>query len=555
MLHHLHIQNFTIIDELELEFKTGMTVLTGETGAGKSILIDALLLALGDRADSSVIRTGNERCSISADFDIQQLPAAQQWLNEHELSSDDACVLRRVINNDGRSKGFINGQTVPLQQLRELGNLLINIHGQHEHQTLLKPDKQRALLDAYAGNSIPCKKVQELYNQWRKTQDELETLQTQNTQRAAHVELLTYQVQELDKLALQADELTQLDTEQRQLANVDHLLENAHNAIALLADNEEHNVLTSLNHISQQLITIQNIDSSLANAAELINNVIIQVEEAGNDLRHYLDRVELNPERLQWVEQRLTAIYDIARKHKVDAKNLYDWHQQMRSELDQLENHDAHLLRLQQTITELATAYQKAAAELTKSRQQAAKRLCPLIEKSMQQLGMPHGHFTIQFEKIPDNQFSAYGQEKIEFQVSTNPGLPLQPLAKTASGGELSRISLAIHVLTAQKDATPTLIFDEVDTGIGGGTAEIVGGLLRQLANTAQVLCVTHLPQVAAQGQQHLQVGKIINKTHTKTEVRTLDKKSKIQEIARMLGGVKITDQTLAHAKEMVEGV
>lgn len=554
MLHSLHIQNFTIIHELDLEFKSGMTVLTGETGAGKSILIDALLLALGGRADTGVIRKDSERCTITASFDMQELPAAQQWLQEHELASEDDCLLRRVISNDGRSKAFINGQTVPIQLLRELGGLLISIHGQHEHQTLLKPDKQRALLDAYAGHQTLCQQVQEFYGQWRKAQDELLALQTQHEQGTARYELLSYQIQELDKFALQANELVELDQEQRRLASANHLLATCQNTLGLLAENDEANILNLLNKVQSQLLTIQDIDQQLSSTAELINNAVIHIQEAENELRHYLDRVELNPERLVQVEQRLSAIYDLARKHKIAPEKMVDFHQQLRAELNQLENHDAHIEQLQQDMIKFGEAYQKTAKQLTQSRKKAAQQLMPLIENSLQQLGMPQGRFVVHFDSNPDDQFASYGQEKIEFRVSSNPGIAPQPLSKVASGGELSRISLAIHVLTAQKDSTSTLIFDEVDTGIGGGTAEIVGRLLRQLSSTAQVLCVTHLPQVAAQGQQHLQVHKTMDKNITHTQVYVLDKKAKIQEIARMLGGVKITEQTLAHAKEMVEG-
>lgn len=555
MLHSLNIQNFTIIDELTLEFKSGMTVLTGETGAGKSILIDALLLALGDRTDSKVIRTDSERCVVNATFAIQQLPAAQQWLSSHELVSDDECLLRRIITADGRSKAFINGQVVPLQLLRELGNILIGIHGQHEHQALLKPDKQRVMLDAYAGHGALCKKVQNLYQQWRKTQEALQTLQTQNSERSARSELLRYQVNELDKLALQADELIELDKEQRQLANADRLLENCQTAISLLGDNEDGNALTLLNTIHQQLLTVQNIDPKINNTVELINSAIIAAQEAESELRHYLDQVELNPERLNWVEQRLSAIHDVARKHRVAPAELCELHTRFAQELNQLENHDVHLQQLQQELTQFAQAYLQAAAELSLSRQRATQRLMPLVEKSIRQLGMPQGRFIVQLETLADQQFTSFGLERVEFQVSANPGQPLQPLAKVASGGELSRISLAIHVLTAQNDATPTLIFDEVDSGIGGGTAEVVGRLLRDLSAHTQVLCVTHLPQVAALGHQHLQINKTLSKKSTKTEVISLDQRAKINEIARMLGGVKITEHTLAHAQEMVENV
>lgn len=552
MLHHLHIQNFTIISELELELKSGMTVLTGETGAGKSILLDALLLALGERAEVSVIRPDADRCVITAMFAIQTLPAAQEWLAEHDLASDDECLLRRVLTRDGRSKAFINNQTVPLQALRELGQLLVNIHGQHEHQTLLKPDKQRLLLDAYAAHDSLCVEVRDLYWQWRQTQEKLSELQTQHQQRAARQELLTYQAQELDKLSLQTNELAELDREQRQLANAGHLLESCQNALSLLVENEESNVLVLLNTIHHQLSAIQTIDNQLTAPTELVNNAIIQVQEAVNELQHYLNKTELNPERLHFVEQRLTAIYDMARKHKIPPEKLVEYHQQMRDELAQLEGSDAQIQVLQQQLITLKEAYQTTAKKLTKNREKTVKQLVPAIEKTIRELGMPQGQLMIKLEKLPEEQLSPHGLEKVEFLVSTNPGQSLQSLAKIVSGGELSRISLAIQVLTAQKEGTPTLIFDEVDTGIGGGTAEIVGRLLRTLGNNAQVLCVTHLPQVAALAHHHFQVSKKIDKKTTETAIQILDTDLKIHEIARMLGGVKITEQTLAHAKEML---
>lgn len=555
MLSNLYIHNFTIIDKLDLELHAGMTVLTGETGAGKSILIDALLLALGGRAESSMVKQGAERCTISVAFAIEKLPLAQQWLSEHELGNGDECILRRVINADGRSKGFINSQPVPLQMLRELSNLLVSIHGQHEHQTLLKPDKQRALLDAYAGNAALLKKVQTFYYRWRKTQDELTQLKTQSEQRLARYDLIKYQVQELNKLDLQKDEIKYLDQEQRQLANADQLLSTCQNTINLLTDAEEVNATHLLNTIHSQLFSLKNYDKKFNDIAELVNNAIIQVEEACNEIKDYLDQIELNPERLQWVEQRLSTIYDMARKHRITPEELADLYQRLTTELHQLETSDERIQQLQQELVQLSKDYQTAAIELTKCRQQAAKRLAPLVETSMHELGMPGGKFNIHFEMLSQDEFTSFGLERIEFHVSANPGQPLQPLSKVVSGGELSRISLAIHVLTAKSEATPTLIFDEVDVGIGGGTAEIVGRLLRTLAKSTQVLCVTHLPQVAAQGHHHLQVGKITANKTTATKVQVLDKNAKVREIARMLGGVKITEQTLAYAKEMLETV
>jgi DNA repair protein RecN (Recombination protein N) len=551
MLTYLCIDNFTIISQLELEFKSGMTILTGETGAGKSILIDALLLTLGGRADSAAISPDKDRCTITASFDISQLPLAQEWLSNHELEKDVDCVLRRVITTDGRSRAFINDQTVSIQSLREIGHFLVNIHGQHEHQTLLKADKQRSLLDTYAAHLPLCKKVSETYTTLRHAQETLSQLRKQTEQGFARQELLTFQVSELDKLDLQENELTELDRDQKQLANADHLLESSQTVFALLSENPESNVSALLSTAAQQLMLLQKLDPKLSNAFELINSASVQIKEAANDLSDYLEKLELNPERLQFVEQRLSAIYEMARKHRVSPTNLFKLHFQLREELNQLQNSDDHLSSLEQEIEKLSTIYQQAALELSTSRQKAAQRLEPLIQKSMHELGMPGGKFSIQFEIL--TECSMNGMERVEFYVSTNPGQNLQPLSKVVSGGELSRISLAIHVLTAANEATPTLIFDEVDVGIGGGTAEIVGRLLRTLSESTQIFCVTHLPQVAALGHHHFQISKTLHENSTQTHARLLDKKSRIEEIARMLGGIKITKQTLAHAKEMIE--
>lgn len=553
MLQHLSIQNFTLIKQLDLEFNSGMTVLTGETGAGKSILIDALLLTLGDRADSKFIQAGCDRCAVSASFVIDQLPIAQQWLQNHELANDSDCILRRTITADGRSRGFINGQPVPAQLLRELGNILVSIHGQHEHQALLQPEQQRNLFDAYANHNVLVKQVQQHYSLWRKNQEELSTLKKQHEYLNTRVDFLKFQVEEFNQLNLQADELTSIDQEHRQLANAEDLLASAQQATMLLTEQEDTNVLGLLHKTQGLLLGKKGIDAKLDNAADLLNNAIIQIEEAIAELNHYCDRAGLDPERLQWLEQRLGLIHDMARKHRVNPDQLLTLQQNLQHEFEQLSNSDSHLHELENKIAELAVNYQKSAQELSNSRQQAAQRLSPAVEKYLHQLGMPGGRFIIHFEPNLNGQFAVHGLERLEFHVSANPGQPPQPLAKVASGGELSRISLAIHTLTAQNDATPTLIFDEVDVGIGGSTAEIVGRLLRKLSEGTQVLCVTHLPQVAAQSQHHFQVGKVIKDDMTHTAVKMLDKKAKIQEIARMLGGIKITEQTLAHAKEMVD--
>jgi DNA repair protein RecN (Recombination protein N) len=552
MLTHVHIQNFTIIDELDLELHAGMTTLTGETGAGKSIIIDAVQLALGGRADNKAIRHGCDRADITLTFDLQKIPAAQRWLSENDFSSDNDCILRRTISTDGRSRNTINGQAAPLQLMRELGNFLINIHGQHEHQSLLKRDEQRQLLDHYAGHSALLTDVEKYYAAWFDAQKKLDDLQTLAHSGGARSELVSYQVQELDKLALEENELATLEQEHKQLSNADSLLEKCQQAWQLASGDEDSSAITLLNAAQTALAAVSNIDPKIQAANALIETAIIQTQEASEELRDYLDRLELNPERLRFVEQRLQTIYDMARKHRIPPEELTALHARLKNELSEVANVDERLAALQTLIAEQANAYKISAQKLTQSRIKASKKLSPLVTASMHRLGMPGGRFDIQFESLAE-QFSAQGLERLEFMVSANPGQPLQALSKVASGGELSRISLAIQVITAQTEVTPTLVFDEVDVGIGGSTAAIVGELLRTLGNTTQVLCVTHLPQVAARGHHHLQINKHSTKNTTTTEIRALNPEEKVHEIARMLGGLTITDQTLAHAKEMLE--
>lgn len=555
MLTHIHIKDFALIENLEIELQSGFTVVTGETGAGKSILIDAIELALGQRADNSIIRQGSERCDIALNFNIDNLPEAKQWLIEHDFASDNECIIRRIINNDSRSRSIVNGNNCPVQLLRELGNLLINIHGQHEHQTLLKRDKQRQLLDNFAGHSDLCQQVQHSYQQWRESQNALEKMQAANANRDGKLELLRYQVQELEELGLTVNETETLELEYKKLANAEQLINHCNTALNLLDEDEQTTALKQLHAAINQLEHIKSLDSKINNAAALLNQAIIQTEEATHELHGYLQGLELNPERLQWLEQRLNRIYELARKHRVKTNELSTLSKTFKTELQQLEHADEYLQTMQQQIAQLEKNYKQYAELLSTSRKQAAKKLAAAVTAKIQTLGMVSGKFDIQFDTVIE--INSNGAERIEFIISANKGQAPQPLHKVASGGELSRIGLAIHVITAQKENTATLIFDEVDTGISGGIAEIVGKLLRDLGKNAdsytQVLCITHLPQVAAQGHQHLQVQKQTLKNLTQTRIVPLSSAERIDEVARMLGGVKITAQTLAHAKEMLE--
>ncbi len=568
MLQHLNIKDFAIIADLALDLKAGMTVLTGETGAGKSILIDALQYALGARADASMVRYGCERADISLSFSLKNIPAANAWLQEHELNTDDECILRRTISSDGRSKHFINGQLSPQAQVRELGELLVNIHGQHENQRLMQRDnqqqllddfatadtltksrQQQKLLDQFAHHADLLKRVQTLYQAWQTVQQKIAQLQ-QGENNTARLSLLEFQVQELTALNLQTNEYAALGLEHKQLANADTLLQHCEQALALLSENTDANIDTLLNATLHELHTQQELDPRLKNAYVLLQEAQIQIQEANHELNHYRDSVEINPERLAVVEQRLSILHDTARKYKVTPENLLALVTQLSTELTDLQQADKRIAELELEAQQLAADYATAAKALSQSREKAAQRFNAAVTQHIRELGMPEGDFKVQFE--PQTKLSAQGAEKIEFLISANRGQPPKPLSKVASGGELSRISLAIQVITASADNTPTLIFDEVDVGIGGGTAEIVGKLLRELSKKAQVLCITHLPQVAAQGHQHLQVSKTTQKNVTISQLQEIKEATRVEEIARMLGGVKITANTLAHAKEML---
>lgn len=552
MLNQIYIRNFAIIDELELELDSGMSVMTGETGAGKSILVDALGLVLGDRAESEVVRHGAERAEICAYFDIGQLSSVQTWLKQRDLDNSDECVLRRIISAEGRSRGYINGSPAPLQLMKELGEMLVDIHGQHQHQSLLKPGIQRHLLDDYAGNKSLVEQIYSLYQEWKNATQQLETLRQNAREKDARLELLRYHTQELEALDLSANELTQLNEEQRRLANGGKLLDQCSSALNALYESDEDNALNLINQHLAELESLRQLDPQLASVCDMLNEATIQIQESCNELRHYVDRLELDPERLNWVEQRLSSIYDMARKHHVEPEALPELLANFTAELQQLENVDIELETLQRQIEELTQQYAETAAKLSQKRKKTATKLAKEVTAIIRELGMPAGKFSISLTPREQQTPHRHGLESISFEVAANPGQPAKPLSKVASGGELSRISLAIQVLLSNSQQIPSLIFDEVDSGIGGAVAESVGHQLRTLGKSHQVLCVTHLPQVAALGHQHFQVSKIIDKKITYTKIIKLGNQARQEEIARMLGGVEITKQTRAHAEEMI---
>ena len=559
MLTHITIRDFAIIDALELEFRSGMTVLTGETGAGKSILVDALGLILGDRADAGVIRHGAEKTEIGAEFDLQDSPEAKVWLEENDLADNSGdgggCILRRVLGKDGRSRAHINGRSVPLQSLKEIGERLLDIHGQHEHQSLMRPQAQMALLDGYGDHGALLSRIAKLHTDWKTAHDKLAALRTAAGDRDKRLEMLRFQKAELGALQLKPGEVQSIDAEHKRLAHGGKLLETAQTALDGLYEAEEGSAHQRVSRAKVSLETQAELEPKFKALVETLAAAEVQLSEAADGLKDYLADMDLDPKRLEWLENRLAAIHDVARKHRVEPEVLLAHLDALQVELKQLENSEVALQELEAALAALKAAYTKTADELHARRVKTAADLGKKVTAAMQELGMGGGTFKIEVT-VPDaERFTAKGVDQVEFTVSANKGQPLKPLAKVASGGELSRISLAIQVIAAQAAAIPSMVFDEVDAGIGGGVAEIVGRRLRDLAGSRQVLCVTHLPQVASQAHQHVRVSKETRGNTTLTRIEPLDKKSQVEELARMLGGVEITETTRKHAREMISKV
>ncbi len=552
MLQQLIVQHFTLVDYLHLEFNDKMTAISGETGAGKSILLDALGLALGDRAESGCVRQGADKADIHAVFDLHTLPDIKDYLaSKHLASNDDAdtCILRRIINQDGRSRGYINGKPVNIASLKQLGKQLINIHGQHEHQHLLARDSHMQILDAYGDYQLQLHKVQELSQTWHQLARQASALSGDQQLSEAEQQLLRYQVDELENLALAAGELAQLEQEHKQLSKADQLLQ----AVAsVLPENNAEDPKANLQRWQQQLEQFSDISPQIASAVELLAGAAIQVEESQYELQNFISSFDQDPSRLASIEHRLDQIYSIARKHKIKPEQLAEHLESLQQQLNRNESQAEDLQAIYAQQSDLALQYQKAAQQLTCLRQDTAKELQSAIAEQLTQLGMPHCRVEFAISSKAIDELPLKGQDDIEMLVQTNPGQPAKAIAKIASGGELSRISLAIQVVIASTSITPCLMFDEVDVGIGGATAEIVGRLLAQLGQHCQLLCITHLPQVASQAQHHMQVSKHSHDQQTHTQVVPLTNSQRVQEIARMLGGVTLTEQTLAHAKEML---
>ena len=549
MLAHLSISNFAVVKQLSVHLENGLTAITGETGAGKSIAIDALSLCLGERADANAVRKGSTKAEIIAHFSLNGNVAAKTFLDEHELTSDEdenSCFIRRVISKEGRSKAFINGVPASLQQLKGLGQFLLAIHGQNTHLQLLKEDHQRELVDSYAQHDDILDNVKDAYSQWRDKQRTLKRLQD-------HLQLLTYQVRELDEFAIEEGEFEELETEHKRLSNGQSLLEQAQTSVYNLYENDEGNALSVIQSSIERLGELETHDASLTPIIALLNDASIQIEEAAGELRSYCDHLEIDPLRLQQVEARYAKAMDLARKHNVMPEALYKHHQELTTEFTSLSEQDTLLGTLEGEVAKAREDYLQTTKGLSESRQQAAIKLGQDIEAQIRQMNMPHAKVDIQIQYDEFKKPVSTGLDTVEFKVSTNPGQDADKLEKVVSGGELSRIGLAIQVIASDHNATPTMIFDEVDTGISGPTASIVGGLLRKLGKQSQVMCVTHLPQVAAQAHNQLFVTKLTDGESTETQMLALTKQDRIDELARLLAGDKITKSALANAKELLK--
>lgn len=553
MLLNLNIIDLAVVDALDLDLEPGMSVLTGETGAGKSILLTALGLALGDRADSGYVRPNSKRAEVNLEFDLSKAPLVKHWLEEQELDDDGQCLVRRTIGQDGRSKAYINNRPVNLQTLQALSRQLVEIHGQHAHLTLLDKDEQRLLLDGFAQNIDLLDKLNSCYQSWKQSHKTLQQLLKAGNDKAEREELLRYQLEELQQLDLDNFDYQSLADEHNKLANLGQILTVGQQQLDILYDNEQQSVTQLLGHCIHAITELSGYAGELNDIGELLTEAEIQISEAAQQLRRFLEKQEADPQQLIWLENQIGIVQDLSRKHKTSPKELPQLATQLATELDNISHSSERIASLTVDCDQLLKQYQQLANELSAARSQAGNELQQRISDTIKELGMPHGEFVVKVTPDSNAEPQRNGSDLIEFLVSTNPGLPAKPLAKVASGGELSRISLAIQVTTSTDKTTPTMIFDEVDSGIGGGIAEIVGQKLRRLSKNRQVLCVTHLPQVASQAHQHLFVAKNQEAAVTSSTVRHLNDEERVVEVARMLGGVTITENTLAHAREMLQ--
>lgn len=553
MLKHLSIKDFVIVNQITLDFQSGFTVLTGETGAGKSILIDALSLAMGARGDANQVRHNSERAEICAIFDVSALPQLEDWLRTNELQGDpDTCLLRRIVDVNGRSRGFVNGHAVTLQQMRAVGEQLVDIHGQHAHQSLLNTESQRALFDAHAGNRALVKVVADAYHQWQQLYQQRLNWEQNTADNQQEREQLAWQSEELKDLNFSVEEWQTLQTDHSRLSHVASLLEATEMGMETLSENDA-SAISQINVVNAQLQHLQDYDPALKAIIDQLDSAQAELQEGIYELKHYRQSLDLDPQLLQEAETRMADILAAARKYRVAPDELPELLETLTQRLAAM-GAGGDLDKLINDEAVAKETYLKQANKLSAVRKKTSQILSQQVSDSMHTLAMEDGKFSVAL--LPLEQGASYGLEQVEFQVSTHKGLPLKPLAKVVSGGELSRISLAIQVITSQVGTAPTLIFDEVDAGIGGRVAEIVGDLLRKLGKTRQVLCITHLPQVAATGDQQWQVSKLPGQSKNKqamSHIVVLDEPGRVEEIARMLGGVKITATTRQHATEMLQ--
>ncbi|MFT5063470.1 MAG: DNA repair protein RecN (Recombination protein N) [Gammaproteobacteria bacterium] len=552
MIESISIRNFAIIENLSLSLDSGLTVISGETGAGKSIVVDAMSIALGERADLDMIRHGCDRAEIAAEFNIASLPHVATWLQEQELDEEGSCDVRRVLRTSGNSAAWINGRKVALASLRELGEMLVDIHGQHEHQTLMRRPAQRDVIDNYGHNQPAAKQLAQVWQEWHQAKQQLDEIEAAARDRNERIDYLRFQQAEFDELDPQADETELLAQEHTQQANAESIIAACQLGSSVLYESDDTSAYSLLSTALREIEIHSASSTSLTETQELLNSALVQTQEAADQLRRHAEQIEIDPERLQWLDQRLGQLHDLARKHHVEASELTDVRERINDELSALENADVTRDELAAKVEHLSLQYHQQAADLSQKRHSSAAELSEKVSEVIRPLGMPEGVFVAGLSS-DNTRFSADGYDQAEFLVSMNPGQPPKPLTKVASGGELSRVSLALQVIAADAIDTPCLVFDEVDTGIGGGVAEIVGRKLRELGVDRQVLCITHLPQVASHGHQHLFVHKNTDGKSTETAISKLTTEQRIEEVARMLGGVELTDQSRAHANEMLQ--
>lgn len=552
MLTHIQIRDFAIIDSVELELGAGLTVLTGETGAGKSILVDALLLAAGGRAGAEVVRHGTERAEVSATFCVEGNAAALEWLAEQAIEAEGECVMRRVVGSDGRSRAYVNGQAMSVQALRRLGEALLDVHGQMEYQSLMRRAAQRELLDRNGNHSALLTAVAAQWRELASLREERDRALASAQDREARLELLRYHLSEFQALDIKAGEVEELSTERLRLSQRGRLAQGAREIVQLLREAESAAAEQSLSRALSVARGVQDLDSRFGPITQLLDESLIALREGVESTERYESLLDADPARQEWVEQRLAAVESVARKHRVEPADLLKTQEELRAQLAGLESLEATLGSIEARLGEAEKAFRATCAKLTTARRSAAKELNERVTTLMQTLGMPGGRFQVEVQPLPAANAGQYGADDIEFLVSANPGQPPMSLAKVASGGELSRISLAIQVAAAQTDTLPCLVFDEVDAGVGGGVAEIVGRQLRALGERTQVLCVTHLPQVASQAHAHIRVAKLTDGKTTRTSLHALPPLERIEEIARMLGGVDVTAKAREHAAEML---